>query len=234
MSIKFHKNSKKISEEIRKIILQKFEERLKQVAKLIREDIIKENISIWKKTETYYSLIDGDLTHEFGIHKGTAEQRVHKILDIFGQSISVVPLVNYRKRSSTGGYVTMNINVFSKNIDESIFSSPEANVVTEKTAPNDMSDVFGAFGATEAKQELPWLRWLLYEGNRYIIYGYEYEDIVSPRSRSGKGLMVHSEGAWKVPAKFSGTKNSHWIIRALKDNREFLASQYGTIIQRYI
>ena len=234
MTIKFNESNKKIAKKIQNLIFEELNKRLRNVAKKIEKDIVKENLLIWKQTPTYNSLINGKLTHEFGIPEGTAQQRVDTILDIFGRSISVIPKINYRKRSATNNYVILDINIFSKNIQESVFQMPESIVVTDKSAGNDYSNDFGAFGAQEIKKELPWLRWLLYEGNRYIIYGYEYQDIVSPNSRSGKGLMIRSESNWKVPAEFSGTKNSHWIIRALDDNRDHLLSEYTKIIERHI
>lgn len=232
MSIKFKENNKKIAEKIKKALLLAFYKKLRIVSNQIKEEIIKENLNIWKKTPTYHSLISGKLTHEFGIPKGTAQQRVDYILTEFSKSISVIPKMSDKKKQ--GKYVLLDINVFSKNINPAIFDSPEANVKTGKKASNDLSGDFGAFGAVELSKELPWLRWLLYEGNKYIIFGYEYRDITAPNSRSGKGLMIKSDSNWKVPAEFSGTQNSHWIIRALNDNRQFLISEYGKIIQKHL
>jgi hypothetical protein len=232
MTIIFKESSKKIAEKIQKLILQQFYLQLRKVSDLIKQDIIKENLNIWKQTPTYQSLISGDLTHEFGIPQGTAKGRVDYILNEFGKSISIIPKIKTRKRA--GAYVMLDINVFSKNINPAIFDSPEANVKTGKKASNDLSGDFGSFGAIEISKELPWLRWLLYEGNKYIVYGYEYQPIVAANSRSGKGLMIKSDSSWKVPAQFSGTKNSHWIIRALNDNRNFLISEYGRIIEKHL
>ena len=232
MTIIFKESSKKIAERLRKHILKEFYSHLRKVSDRIKEEIIRENLNIWKKTATYHSLISGDLTHEFGIPQGTAQGRVDYILNEFGKSISIIPKIKTKRKS--GAYVMLDINVFSKNINPAIFDSPEANVKTGKKASNDLSNDFGAFGAVEISKELPWLRWLLYEGNRYIIYGYEYQPIISPNSRSGKGLMIKTGSNWKVPAQFSGTKNSHWIIRALNDNRNFLISEYGRIIEKHL
>lgn len=232
MSIKIKEKNKEIAKKIEKAILQELYKILRAKADAIKQEIIRENLNIWKETETYHSLISGKLTHEFGIPEGTAQQRVDFILDVFGRSISVIPKLTNRKKA--GNYILLDLNVFSKAIKQGIFTLPEAIVITDKEASNDLSGDFGAFGATSIRKELPWLRWLLYEGNKYIIYGYEYRDIVSERSRSGKGLMVHSDSNWKVPAEFSGTKNSHWLIRALEDNRQFLINRYGSIIEKHI
>ena len=232
MSIKINEKTSEISKKIEKIFIRQVYLKLKNVSHLIKEEIKRENINIWRKTETYRSLLSGDLNHEFGFPKGTAKQRVETVLDVLGNSISVIPKIKDTKSSSKN--IVLDIRIFTKNIPSQVFFMNESIVETEKAANNDISSDFGAYGATEIKKQLPWLHWLLYRGNRYIIFGYEYSDVISPRSRSGKGLMVHSDNNWKVPAEFSGTKNSHWLIRALKDNRQYLISEYSKIIQKHL
>lgn len=68
---------------------------------------------------------------------------------------------------------------------------------------------------TEKGSLLKWLEWILLEGNNDIIIGFTYIDIFSPRSRTGKGLMVHSNNEnWSVP-EYQGTINSNWITIAM-------------------
>lgn len=232
MSIKIKEKNKEIAKKIQKAILQELYKILRAKADAIKQEIIKENLNIWKQTETYHSLISGKLTHEFGIPEGTAQQRVDFILDVFGRSISVIPKLTNRKKA--GNYILLDLNIFSKSIKQGIFTLPEAIVKTDKKASNDLSSDFGAFGAVAIGQELPWLKWLLYEGNKYIIYGWEYRDVNSDHSRSGKGLMFKTGGNWKVPAEFSGTRNSNWLVRALEDNGPFLISKYAAIIEKHL
>lgn len=233
MSIIIKEKNKEIVKKIEEAILKELYSIFRAKARSIKNDIASENVNIWKKTDTYKSLISGRLTHEFGIPKGTAQDRVDYILNVFGESISVIPKISLRKRK--GVRIILDINVFTKRINEEIFEIPQAIVKTGKKAANDLSDDFGAFGAVSVEKELPWLRWLLYEGNEYIILNHTYRHVSSERSRSGKGLMFKTPGEhWKVPARHSGTRNSHWLTRALRDNEDFLISEYGTIIEKHL
>lgn len=63
-----------------------------------------------------------------------------------------------------------------------------------------------------ANGALPWLDWLITQGNRTIITGYEY--VPSSDGRSGGGTMV-AGGVWRVPPEFSGTTDNNFITRAL-------------------
>ena len=47
--------------------------------------------------------------------------------------------------------------------------------------------------------------------------------------------MVYSSSSWSVPAKFAGTSNNNWIIRALNDIKEnTINSILKKEIMRYI
>jgi hypothetical protein len=85
-------------------------------------------------------------------------------------------------------------------------------------APNnaliDIADNFSVI--TEKGQELPWLKWLLFEGTAPIIKDYDIQIKPGLRSRTGLGaLMVKTNGAWRVPTEFAGTYSNNWITRAI-------------------
>lgn len=224
----------KISNEIMRIFVQKLYVILKEKALIIKQRIKDEHIRIWKATETYDSLLNGDLNHEFGFKKGTAQGKVDAVLIAMSNSLRVLPKIFKQKG---GVYTGFMIEALSKSISDEIFQMQEAEVETEKTLSTSFSNDFLPFsgGQQLGGKTLPWLNWLLREGNQIIIYNYRYEDIVAPNSRSGKGLMIYDESeAWRVPAKYSGTKNSHWLIRALKQERKHLISEYGRIINEVI
>lgn len=215
-----------IAKQIKKSILKQVYNTLRKVSNNIEEEIKVLNLSYWQSTETYKSLISGQLTHEFGIPKGTAKGAVDTILKAVSNSIIAVPKLSTKTSSGTNNIMT--IRVLTKTNPGGALDLPEALVETEQAAPNSIAS---DFGASEVRKTLPWLEWLLYRGNSYIIFGYEYRDIVSPRSRSGKGLMVKSKNSdWKVPAKFSGTRNSNWLTKALNEKAE-LESKYAQIIR---
>jgi len=64
---------------------------------------------------------------------------------------------------------------------------------------------------TEKGSRLPWLEWLLLEGDRRIVLGYG----VGPgRGRAGPQVMKMG-GSWGVPAQYSGTVNNNFITRTV-------------------
>ena len=65
---------------------------------------------------------------------------------------------------------------------------------------------------------LPWLEWLLLEGNKTIVKNQEVILRPSRFSRTGMALMQESNKSWKVPSQYAGTISNNWITRAIDDN----------------
>lgn len=214
MSFKI-KNKKQVAKSIEQALIRQFYNTVVTVMGNIEREIKQKNIEFWKNTSTYDSLINGRLTHEFGIPKGEASTRLDNILKIISTSINV-PFPKIPKVRSGGTFTMLRINVL------------------QTFNPANVLDYAGSKVTTEKGRDLPWLKWLLYEGNKYLIFGHEYTDISSPRSRSGKGLMVVNPNEdWKVPPEFSGTRNNNWLSRALIGNTE-VEREYAKIIERNI
>jgi hypothetical protein len=70
---------------------------------------------------------------------------------------------------------------------------------------------------TENGSKIPWLQWLLIEGDKFIITGYTYivEPTVVEKSRTDKGIMHKSTRSWRVPPAHSGTPDDNFLTRAL-------------------
>jgi len=63
---------------------------------------------------------------------------------------------------------------------------------------------------------LPWLAWLLIYGNKVIVREYSVSVQPSPKSRSGKAVMVaDKKGRWRMPPQFSGTSKNNFVTRAI-------------------
>ena len=61
---------------------------------------------------------------------------------------------------------------------------------------------------------IPWLQWLLLEGDKRIVRRYEFSP-ATRNSRTGLGIMIPSgRGAWQVPSEFSGTETDNFATRA--------------------
>lgn len=64
--------------------------------------------------------------------------------------------------------------------------------------------------------DIPWLEWLLLGGESMIIADYTFIGKKDPRwSRTGTGIMVHSQRGFHVDGQYAGTQQDNWITRAL-------------------
>ena len=61
---------------------------------------------------------------------------------------------------------------------------------------------------------IPWLQWLLLEGDKRIVRSYEFSPI-KRNSRTGLGIMTPTQRrGWQVPSEFSGTETNNFATRA--------------------
>lgn len=83
----------------------------------------------------------------------------------------------------------------------------------------DFSDVLSTDFAkvidTVRGYELPWLQWLVLDGNKTIISEYEVLFGQNRASRTGFAIMTPSNKSWKVPNSYAGTIGDNWITRAI-------------------
>jgi hypothetical protein len=141
----------------------------------------------------YTSLSLGKLRYEFGID--SVDSKLASLISVWSTNIQY----NYQAPTI---------------VSNRIKSSFSANMIRA-----DFSDVlytdFAAVVDTVRGYTLPWLEWLLLEGNKTIVRNYEV--IMGPNraSRTGLALMKPSKKSWKVPSEFAGTSNDNWITRAI-------------------
>ena len=81
---------------------------------------------------------------------------------------------------------------------------------------------------------LPWLQWLLLEGQSIIVKNYEVFYTKSASSRSGMALMKPSKSSWKVPAQFSGTEKNNWTTRAINSIEDNIYAIIQKNIEKYL
>jgi hypothetical protein len=80
---------------------------------------------------------------------------------------------------------------------------------------------------TELGVKLDWLHWLLQEGSRIIIVGYEYVSNSSGRSRGG---VMKTGESWRVPTQFAGTAGDNFITRAFSNRENELQNLLGSFL----
>ena len=144
-------------------------------------------------TPEYESILNGKLKYEFGLPDSSS--KLAALLDIW----------------STNLKYDFNPPRKSKNQIIGSFSVSAIRVDFSDVLYSDYAIMYDSFrGYT-----LPWLEWLLLEGNKAIISNYEVKFGPNKYSRTGNAIMKSSSSSWSVPSEFAGTISDNWITRAL-------------------
>jgi hypothetical protein len=86
--------------------------------------------------------------------------------------------------------------------------------------PADYSDVLGSSAATyktEKGDTIPWLQWLLLQGDSIVIATHKavFDPDKAKFSRTGEDIMLPDSVGWRVPPEFSGTADNNFVTRAV-------------------
>lgn len=147
-----------------------------------------------KRTPEYSQLLNGELLGELGVPD--VDNRLDAVLKTIKESCEVeaTPLIQAGDKL-IGGLVL-------------------------KMVRADFMDILGLSEAeytTDNGTNIPWLDWILNQGDKIIVVGYDVKLHLSPRekakSRTGLGLMQPGTG-WRVPPLYSGTQDDNFITRA--------------------
>ena len=139
----------------------------------------------------------GSLNAQFGLPVGTAENAVNQIV------FAVVKSMNVNIKP---------VNTKLKGLIEFSFQ------------PKDFFNLLGLQAGhilTEKGGDLHWLDWLIRQGDRTIVVGWNY--VPAPTGRSGGGEM-NIGGLWRVPPEFSGTLDDNFVTRAFKAREKEITS----------
>lgn len=140
----------------------------------------------------YGSLINGQLRLEFGIPEPSSVDAIVKKLA-----------------------ETATIKVQDVKVKNNGLSGGLSLTALERTSMGGLIDDNNALVVDSKGYSLPWLEWLLYEGNKPIIRNYEVKIGPNPASRTGMAIMINSDKNWRVPPAFAGTINNNWVTRAI-------------------
>lgn len=144
-------------------------------------------------TPEYNSLQNGQLKYEFGIPD--VSSKLAGLLNIWSNNIQ------YQYLKPT----------ISNNKIKTTFI---ANTIRVDFADVLYTDYALVIDSTRG-YSIPWLEWLLLDGNKILVN--KSNVVLGPNkySRTGNALMKPSNKSWKVPSEFSGTQNDNWITRAI-------------------
>jgi len=192
-----------------KVISQSILEKLK--------DVVRDRLF---SSDAYRSLLGGSLQGHLGIPDPSS--RASAIIEAWVEGISVVAQIGSARGGSSKGLFSLEIGVIQADY---------ADVLSMTESEYDYySDRF------EQLMTIPWLQWLLLEGDRKIIKEFGFMrpgGINVGRSRTGLGLMREGKGlAWQVPAEFSGTAERNFATEALASLDEDIGAIVSETLER--
>lgn len=167
------------------IVLKNTSQKILPKIKILLENALKQE-------PEYISLISGQLRLEFGIPDASS---IDDIVKKLSETVSISVQNSTIKNNGVSGGILL--------------------TALEKASMGGLINDSSAMVVDSKGYSLPWLQWLLYEGNKPIVKNYEVKLGPNPRSRTGMAIMVDSDKNWRVPPAFAGTINNNWIIRAL-------------------
>lgn len=183
----------KIAQEIVNALKDEINTWLRDSSKNITTELKNILYTYIQTSNTWQSLMNGDLKAHFGLGSD-GQEKLNTILEIWLNSIIVdyKPVVG--SSSLRGGF-----SVYMIQTDWEDVLSTDAAIIT-----------------TSNGQVLPWLDWLLIQGDKTIIRDYEIMMKPNPRSRSGMATMVTKKGGkWRVPPEHAGTISNNFMTEIL-------------------
>lgn len=211
LTIKILDTDKQIVGYILNAIVDELNPRLRvlsgNIASLIQDEIAE----YFFQTPTYQSLMNGELAAEFGFERGKSPSIVNPIVKAVAKAIYVTyqPLRVTNTGNIQGG---LKINILNADLRE-ILTLYEVN-----------------YYASDGNI-IPWVEWLLLEGDNFIISDYTF--VPNNKGRSSMGIMMKQFGnMWKVPAAYSGTIKNNWLTRTLNDFGAAITDYIGSVIEK--
>lgn len=192
ITVKLVDSTPDISKAILGSIRDYLDPKIKQAASKAAAELPKLVSEGLKQEPEYLSLLSGQLKAELGL---ASSSDVEAVIEAISSSIELKTQSLSANRSGIKGGFTI-------------------NMIRAK-------DAGGVIGLDIAKvndkgYSLPWLQWLLFEGNEILIKNYTVELGPNPNSRSGLAVMKPSlSSSWRVPPEFVGSEENNWITRAI-------------------
>lgn len=139
----------------------------------------------------YRELLGGKLQAELGVPN--PQERLITIIDTWLNGIEV------KTKVQRDPFLIIDIGILKSSYDD-VLSLPAASYT---------------YSSARTEGDIPWLKWLLIEGDKRIIQQYTFKP-VRKGSRTGLGIMVGTpQGGWRVPPEYAGTELNNFATRAL-------------------
>lgn len=193
LSLKLLDSAKEIQSKILNALLTEIRTSIDSSISKIKQELPIIVTRAIENSPEYNSLLNGKLKYEFGIDNSSS--KLAKLITVWSTNIQY----DYKPPTIQGSKIKSS---FSANMIKADFS----DVLYTDFAV--MVDILRGYS-------LPWLQWLLLEGNKTIIKNYEVVFGPNPYSRTGLAIMQPSKRSWRVPSEFAGTQTDNWITRAI-------------------
>lgn len=194
ISVKILETTSEISKLIANALKPEVDKALVSASKKASDKIQPLLADALKAEPEYQSLTNGKLRLEFGIpNPGSVDSIIEKLSSTL--TIENIP-TKITSNGLSGGF---KLTALKSDDMNGLLSDGDA-IVTD----------------TERGYTLPWLSWLLYEGNKPVVKNYQVRLGSNPYSRTGMAIMVESSDSWRVPPEFAGTASSNWTTRAVE------------------
>ena len=170
-----------------------------QIKKAVRSLVVDEFNTAYFSHPTVRSLQTGDLKAEFGLQ--FAPVKVFQIYEAFVKSLQV-----NIGADKTNSVLNMRIEMARSDFQDALRLDAAYQTWTDSA------------GQTVVGEPLPWLEWLITEGDNLIISDYRFSTRVTGRSNL-PGIMVPGAG-WRVPSEHSGTLEHNFLTEVFDKVRE--------------
>jgi len=184
---------------MQKQIYIKMSESLDKITILLRKRLnvfVKTRI---QKSDTYLSVIYGELENELGVING--KDKMKRILDTWIQNI----YIDYDLNTNLTGYFKVGV-----------LRSDYQDVLSKL-------DGWYMSRTKKGMKKIEWLRWLLLEDTKPIVLGFRYLAKKTKSSRTGFGIMIKSKSgrSYAIPPEHAGIPGDNFAYRALNLDSEF-------------
>lgn len=196
MSLFARFDAQKIRRKLIESVSYNYRKAYPRIKKAIRRLIAEELNDAYFSHPTVKSIEGGDLRAELGLQFAQVKSRA--IYEALLKSLQVT--LNSNKKDSL---LNISIEMARSDFQDVLNLSEAYQVWTD------------AGGDTVKGEPLPWLEWLLLEGDSLVVADYRFSTSQLGRSNL-PGIMVAGRG-WRVPSEHSGTYQQNFITEILEN-----------------
>lgn len=185
---------KNILEKANRALLVEINAAIKKSLPKLQQEARELTVLLMSNSRFYIDLLFGDLPGHFSIAPGRQYSVAREIIEEIGNNVEII----FTPFTGRGGKIKGSLQI---GIGKNDFSS--------------LLDLDAGKTTTRKGQLLEWLRWVLTEGDKVIISGFEIE-FIPGKGISKQALMFENPlESWRVPPHISGTIKDNFITREL-------------------